>query len=55
MTGSWEEQGGAAVIKWNTGWTTKIMKEGDKYKKTAYDEGKSLNGAPTNSSEAEKR
>ena len=54
MTGTWKEDGGAAVIKWDTGWTTKIIKEGDKYKKTAYDKGKPLDGPPTNSSDAEK-
>jgi hypothetical protein len=54
LTGTWKEEGGAAVIKWDTGWTTKIIKEGDKYKKTAYDKGKPLDGPPTNSSDAEK-
>jgi hypothetical protein len=36
MTGTWKEEGNAAVITWNTGWTTKITKEGNQYKKTAY-------------------
>ena len=54
LTGTWKEDGGAAVIKWDTGWTTKITKEGDKYKKTAYDKDNPLDGPPTNSSEAEK-
>ena len=54
MRGTWKEEGGAAVIKWDTGWTTKITKEGNKYKKTAYDKGKPLEGTPTNSSDAEK-
>ena len=54
LTGTWKEEGGAAVIKWDTGWTTKITKEGDKYNKTAYDKGKPLDGPPSNSSEAEK-
>ena len=54
LTGTWKEEGGAAVIKWDTGWATKITKEGDKYKKTAYDKGKPLDGPPTNSSDAEK-
>jgi hypothetical protein len=52
MSGTWKEEGGAAVITWTTGWTTKIAKEGTGYKKTAY------KGAPTgdatNSSDAEK-
>jgi hypothetical protein len=54
MTGTWKEENGAAIIKWNTGWTTKIVKEGNGYKKTAYDKGKPLDGPPTNSSKAEK-
>ncbi len=35
MVGTWKEEGNIAVITWNTGWTTKIAKEGDQYKKTA--------------------
>jgi hypothetical protein len=52
--GAWKEEADAAVIKWDTGWTTKITKECDKYKNTAYDEGKPQDGPPSNSSEAEK-
>jgi hypothetical protein len=52
MSGTWKEEGGAAVITWKTGWTTKIAKDGSVYKKTAY------KGAPSgdaaNSSDAEK-
>ena len=33
MTGTWKEEGNAAVITWKTGWTTKITNEGGKYKK----------------------
>ncbi len=54
MTGTWKEENGAAVINWTTGWTTKIVKEANGYKKTAYDKGKPLDGPPTNSSKAEK-
>ena len=28
MTGTWKEENGAAVITWNTGWTTRIAKNG---------------------------
>ena len=38
MNGTWKEEDGAAVISWTTGWKTKITKEGDHYKKTAYKE-----------------
>ena len=42
MTGSWKEDGGAAVISWSSGWTTKIAKSGDKYVKTAFKKGEPL-------------
>lgn len=53
MEGSWKKDGHTAVISWNTGWTTKIMKDGDKYTKVAYEKGGS-NDAPKNSTPAEK-
>ena len=28
MTGTWKEEGNAAVITWKTGWTTKINQPG---------------------------
>ena len=31
MTGTWKEERDAAVITWNTGWTTKITKQGNQY------------------------
>ena len=54
MVGTWKEEGNTAVITWNTGWTTKISKEGDHYVKAAFKKGEPLNGKPTNTSEAEK-
>lgn len=33
MTGTWTEDAGTATIKWDSGWTTKISKEGDHYMK----------------------
>ena len=54
MVGTWKEDGGAAVITWATGWTTKIAKDGDHYKKTAFRKGQPLDGPPSNSSAAEK-
>ncbi len=54
MSGTWKQEGGAAVISWNTGWVTKIMKEDGRYKKAAYRKGQSLNSAPANTSDAEK-
>ncbi len=37
MTGKWAEEGDAVTITWDTGWKTKIAKDGDGYKKTAYE------------------
>jgi hypothetical protein len=54
MTGTWKEDGNAAVITWNTGWTTKITKEGNRYKKTVYRKGQPLDAPPANSSDAER-
>jgi hypothetical protein len=54
MSGTWKQEGNTAVITWNTGWTTKITKQGNEYKKTAYRKGQALDGPPTNSSDAEK-
>jgi hypothetical protein len=54
MTGTWKEEGDSAVITWNTGWTTKITREGDRYVKEAYRKGQSLTAAPANTSDAEK-
>src|SRR2546429_5946456 len=54
MTGTWKEEGDAAVITWNTGWTTKITKLGNQYHKTAYRKDQSLDTAPANSSDAQK-
>jgi hypothetical protein len=54
MVGAWKEDGKTAVITWNTGWTTKIAKEDDHYKKTAYRKGQPLDGPPANSSDAQK-
>lgn len=54
LSGTWKEEGGAAVITWTSGWTTKIAKDGAGYKKTAYAKGQKMDGAPTNSSKAEK-
>jgi|SRR5665648_111520 len=42
LDGTWKEEDGSAVIEWGDGWTTKITKMGDQYKKTAYENGKSM-------------
>lgn len=53
-TGTWKVEGPAAVITWNTGWTTKITKAGETYTKTAFKKGEPLDGKPANSSAAKK-
>lgn len=53
--GTWKEKDGAVVIHWNTGWTTRIEKQGDKYVKTAFKPGAPLTGKPTNTSDAQKK
>ncbi len=52
MSGTWKKDGDAAVITWNSGWTTKIKKSGDGYVKSAYGKGVPLDGEPTNTSAA---
>lgn len=49
MKGKWAEEAGAAVITWDSGWKTKIAKDGSGYKKTAYE-----GDTEKNSSAAEK-
>ena len=40
LAGRWKEEGNRAAITWDSGWTTTITKEGDRYKKTATENGK---------------
>jgi hypothetical protein len=37
LKGNWAEEGDAITITWDTGWKTKIAKDGAGYKKTAYE------------------
>lgn len=45
LAGMWKEESGAAVITWDSGWVTKIAKEGDTYKKSALKDGKPVGKA----------
>lgn len=54
LTGTWKEKQNSAVIRWDSGWTTKIEKDGDQFKKLAYEKGKDVKGEPSHSSEAKK-
>lgn len=54
LTGKWTANAKRAVIKWDTGWTTKIVKKGDKYVKQAFESKPAKGAKPTHSSEAQK-
>ena len=54
LRGTWASDGDAAVIKWDTGWVTKLTADGDSYKKTAYRAGTSMQESPTHSTAAKK-
>ena len=51
LTGTWKEEEGAAVIEWESGWTTKIAKDGTAYKKMAYEKGKAVSTEPSSTAE----
>jgi hypothetical protein len=53
LIGTWKPEGDSAVINWDSGWVTKIVKEGDKFKKQAFEGDAS--GTPTHSAEAQKQ
>jgi hypothetical protein len=50
--GKWSVVDGEAVIKWDDGWTDVIRKVGDKHKKFAYEEGRSIHDEPSNVTDA---
>ena len=52
LTGTWKTEGDSAVITWESGWTTKITKQGDQYQKTASEKGKP-EGAATEAKKVE--
>jgi hypothetical protein len=52
LAGMWKEEGNAAVITWDTGWTTTITKDGDSYTKTAEKDGKPV-GSPAKAEKTE--
>jgi hypothetical protein len=54
QTGSWKEQGSAAVITWKTGWTSKIEQSEGHYTHTAYRPGQPPSGPPNNTSDAQR-
>lgn len=53
LAGTWKAEGDSVVITWDSGWTTKIVKEGDKFKKQAFEKGQS-SGTPSHTADAQK-
>jgi hypothetical protein len=54
LTGTWKAEGDSAVINWNSGWVTKIVKQGDQFQKQAFESG-DTSGTPTHTADAEKQ
>jgi hypothetical protein len=54
QTGSWKEQGSAAVITWSTGWTSKIEQSEGHYTRTAYRPGRQPSDSPNHTSDAQR-
>ena len=54
LKGTWEAEGDSAVINWDSGWVTKIVKQGDKFQKQAFEKG-GASGTPMHSAEAQKQ
>lgn len=52
--GTWKFDGDRLVCSWDDGWTDIIFKEGDGFKKIAYEPGRKPEGKPTNTTKAEK-
>jgi hypothetical protein len=53
LGGNWKEEGEAAVITWETGWITKLVKEGDTYKKTTLNKDGKPVGEPADAKKVE--
>ena len=47
MVGTWKDDGSAAVITWNTGWTTKILKDTTNTRKPHMAKGNSSMESPS--------
>jgi ABC-type oligopeptide transport system substrate-binding subunit len=52
LTGSWKDGGATIEITWGENWSTKLTKDGDKYTKTAYKDGKQ-DGEPVSAEKVE--
>jgi hypothetical protein len=54
LTGTWKAEGDSAVIHWDSGWVTKIVKQGDKFQKQAFEKGDG-SGTPAHTAEAQQQ
>ena len=54
MKGAWAAGKHYAVIRWSTGWSTKLVKRGDHFKKLAYAKGEEPKGKPASKARAVK-
>jgi hypothetical protein len=52
LAGMWKEEGGAAVITWESGWVTKLTTDGEAYSKSTEQDGKAV-GTPTKAEKTE--
>jgi hypothetical protein len=53
LTGTWKGEGDSVVINWDSGWVTKLTKQGDKFMKQTFEKGQT-SGAPSHTAEAKK-
>ncbi len=53
LTGTWKAEGDSAVISWDSGWVTKITKQGNKFTKQTFEKGQA-SGSPTHTADAQK-
>ena len=53
LNGTWKAEGDMAVINWDSGWVTKLVKQGDKFQKQAFEKGAS--DTPSHTAEAQKQ
>jgi hypothetical protein len=51
LNGTWKAEGDSAVINWDSGWVTKITKQGDKFQKQAFEKGET---SPSHTAEAQR-
>ena len=54
LSGTWKGEGDSAVINWDSGWITKIIKQGDKFEKQAFEKGDAA-GSPIHTADAQKQ